>query len=132
MPTISTQFSSVPVSIFQAFNLTLQLQFPSGFNNYLQIDAIPTQNTTDLSPRVKVCSVVVASSGENLPCPKCMNTGVLKPYAQNTSFTKLYDSFSWYVGSVRKLSMRTTLDNPNVDTMTFVFSFFCYYLFLPF
>lgn len=107
----------VPVSIFQAFNISISVQFPTGFNNLIQVDAIPNQDTVDGFPRVKLCSAVVSWSGQNLPCPKCMNSGIISAYAQNDTFNSTYDSFTWY-SSVRTYDIVSTNDDPDANTMT--------------
>lgn len=94
------------------------IQLPVTYNNYLQVDVIPTQNSSDGAPRVKMCSAVVNYNGENIPCGKCLNSGVLQPYAQNSSVSSVYDSFSYYVNNVRNYNLRTTSDDPNVNNLT--------------
>lgn len=94
------------------------IQLPASYNNYLQVEVIPTQNTADGSPRVKLCSVVVNYNGENVPCGKCLNNGVLRPYAQNTTVSNVYDSFSYYVNNVRNYNLRTTTEDPNANNLT--------------
>ena len=64
-----------------------------------------------------MCSAVITSSGENLPCPKCMNNdGISTGYAQNETY-KVYDSFIWTIGSVLNYGLRTESDNASVNTM---------------
>lgn len=95
------------------------ITYPATFSNSIQVNAKPTDKTNDGLPRVKLCSVVVTSSGENLPCPKCMNTGSLQSYSQNNeSVLNGYDSFKWSLPQVRNFNFRTTADNPNVNKMT--------------
>lgn len=94
------------------------IQLPQTYNNYLQVDVIPTQGTTDGSPRVKVCSAVVNYNGENVPCGKCINGGVLQPYAQNSTVSNIYDSFTYYVDNVMNFNLRTVADDPNVNNLT--------------
>jgi hypothetical protein len=110
--------SNTPVNIYGSFNLSMLIQLPQTFNNYIQVDTIPTQGTPDNSPRVKTCSVVVNNNGENIPCPKCLNSGVLSPFAQNSTVSNIYDSFSYYLGGVTNYNLRTTADNPQVNTIT--------------
>lgn len=94
------------------------IQLPQTFNNFFQVDVIPTQGTTDGSPRVKVCSVVSTYTGENVPCPKCVNSGVLEPYPQNTSVANTFDSFTYYINNVMNYNLRTVADDPNVNNLT--------------
>lgn len=94
------------------------IQLPPTYDNLLQVDVIPTQNSSDLMPRVKLCSAVVTYSGENIPCGKCINSGVLKPYAQDTTASTVHDSFSYYVKKVKNFGLRSTSDDPNVNNVT--------------
>ncbi|CAF0786583.1 unnamed protein product [Brachionus calyciflorus] len=117
-PTITNLANTNPVSIYQAFNITLVIEFPSTFNNYLEVEAIPNLDTIDGKPRAKICSVVITSSGENLPCPKCMNTGSLEAYSQNSSLYDTYDGILWSLAAVPNYNLRTTADNLDVNKMT--------------
>ena len=66
-----------------------------------------------------MCSVAVISSGENLPCPKCMNSGgVLSAYSQNSTYSTIYDSFNWQIGSIINYGLRNETDNKYVNQMT--------------
>ena len=65
-----------------------------------------------------MCSVAVISSGENVPCPKCMNTGgVVSPYSQNSTLSTVYDSFSWQIPSIVNFGLRSITDNTTVNQM---------------
>lgn len=110
--------NSVPVSIYQAFNITLIIEFPQTFNHYFEVEAIPNQETPDGLPKAKICSVVVTSSGENTPCPKCMNTGILSASSQNSSLYSTYDGIIWSLGAVQNYNLRTTSDKLDVNKMT--------------
>lgn len=101
MPSISVLSNSNPVaSIYQSFNITFLIQLPFGYNNLVQVNSTPIQATPDGSVRIKMCSVVVGFIGANLPCSSCLGPGSLLSYAQNTTFSNLYDSFSWSLGTV--------------------------------
>ncbi len=83
----------------------------------MQVESIPDINTSDGLPRVKICSVVVHQSGENLPCPKCMNQGSVYAYSQNSTIFNTYDSIQWSVGSVVNYNLRQQFDFPNANQM---------------
>ncbi len=88
----------------------------------MTVEVKPNQNT----PRVKMCTVVVTSSGENLPCPKCMNTGQLNNYAQSNTYD-IQDSFKWTIDHVKNYNIRLIAESENANKMTLV-SFISLYL----
>ena len=117
-PTINAYVDPTPVPIYGSFNITVVVNFPTGFNNYLQIDSIPDINTIDGLPQVKICSVIVHASGENLPCPKCMNQGNVNAYSQNNTLFGTYDSIQWSVSQLTNYGLRTeSIDLPKVNQM---------------
>jgi hypothetical protein len=106
--------NSAPVSIFQAFNITVSIKIPTDYSNMLSVNVIPS-----LPGRVKICSAIVYASGENLPCPKCLNEQkTISYYKSNESESNVYDSMLWSVNNIHNKNLRSELDdNPNVNLM---------------
>ena len=85
----------------------------------MQIEATTRLDTPDGSARAKMCSVAFLSSGQNLPCPKCMNTGgTMSFYAQNATYSTTADSFIWQIGSVKNYRLTTLNVGDNINEMT--------------
>jgi hypothetical protein len=118
-PTVTVFTPTTPVMIHETFNIKFTLTIPSGFNNILQVQALPVQNTTDGKPRVKLCSAVVTYSGENLPCPKCMDTAQVYSYAQLSNYS-IPDAFIWTIDSLANLGLRATSESASANTMMYV------------
>ncbi|RNA15674.1 hypothetical protein BpHYR1_008571 [Brachionus plicatilis] len=118
VPTVTTVGINNPVSIFQAFNITMIIDFPQDYNNFMEVESVPVHDTVDGLPRAKICSAVVTSSGENMPCPKCMNKAKLNSFSLNSSLYSTHDGMTWSLGSVLNFNLRTTNDNPEVNKIT--------------
>ena len=117
-PTVTTYVNSNPVAMNGWFNITVTVDFPIGYNDFVQAEVVPDINTSDGLPKIKICSIVVHSSGENVGCPKCMNQGKVVAYSQNSSLFTTYDSIQWSVASVLNYGLRTkSIDLPYVNQM---------------
>ena len=82
----------------------------------IKIDVIPDQETTDNSTRIKACAIVATSSGQNIPCSKCINDGYNYYYSQYDDEEDL-DSVSWSIQGVRNLNLRKASDFLNVNQL---------------
>ena len=89
--------SNSAVSIYEHFNLTIDIEFPdSAFNGALIFEALSGSDPGIFS-KLKICAVVPLFSGENLPCPKCMR----KARSQATA-----NSYTWTFDNFRSLAIR--------------------------
>lgn len=84
----------------------------------MQVRAYPKSIPSNGLPQIKLCSVVVSSTGENLPCPKCLNSGSLDIYALYSAAANITDSFVWSLPVIANFAFRNTSDYPNVNQMT--------------
>ena len=107
-----------PVSIFQAFNITMIIDFPHDYDNYLEVESVAVDDALDGLPRAKVCSAVVISSGENMPCPKCMNSAKFNSFPLNSSLYSTHTGMRWSHESVSNYNLRTINDKLDVNTIT--------------
>ena len=97
------------------------MDFPDTFNNQLQVIAKPTVIPSNGLPRVKLCSAVIMSTGENLPCPKCMNMASLRTYAEtNAGNSTINDAFEWTIPAIMNFGFRNTSESPNANKMTYL------------
>ena len=107
-PTITTAFSNSIVNLYNPFTLTIKITIPTDFNNILKLDILG--NTTDGTPRMKICLLNISYIGENLPCSNCMNLTSQYFYSAN-AITPAYDRISWQVANVKNNGLRTASEN---------------------
>lgn len=94
------------------------IDFPHDYNNYFEIESVAVDDAIDGMPRAKVCSAVVTSSGENMPCPKCMNNAKFNSFPLNSSIYSTHTGIIWSHQSVRNFNLRTIDDQPDVNKIT--------------
>jgi hypothetical protein len=79
--------------------MTLILNVPTYiFNTNLSLLIVPTDPVSMFSS-IKICSVVPISSGENIPCPNCLNQGIATYNTQR---------FSWDLDKFQNLGIRSS------------------------
>lgn len=73
-------------------------------------------NTTDGTPRMKICYINISFTGENLPCSSCLNLTSQYSYSEN-AITSAYDRVSWEVINVKNTGLRSTTENSTANDL---------------
>ena len=82
------------------------------FNFNLTVQVIPEYPSVTFS-QIKICSVVPIASGENIPCPNCLNQGISTYSATD---------YTWTLSSLMNLAVRNQpTDLANANQMKYLF-----------
>ena len=71
-------------------------------------------NTTDGTPRMKICNVNISSSGENVPCRNCLNYSSQYSYSGSIQ-TTANDRMTWEVINVKNINLRPISENSSAN-----------------
>ena len=115
---ISSALNKTTVALYEPFFLTISIDFPSTFDNELKLDVLGNISSDGL-PRMKVCTVKVYSSGENLPCENCLQRDKIISYVDNSSAVA-YDKLTWSINNIKNSNLRSSFENATANRLVYI------------
>lgn len=104
--------------LYEPFRVNITLEVSNNFSSPIKIDAYG--NTVYGMQLIKIFSLKPLYSGENLPCPQCVNTisSQIK-YSKNT-IKIANDRLTWNISNLKNSNLRSLEENSTVNRITYV------------